>query len=409
MPTPTATSFPTFTPVVAAEPTPSVTPWDPTEPVTLTVWAPAELAIEAEDEGSSFRALQVSFAAEDPPVNVVIAPKSTEGAGSLISLLSATKPVVPERMPDIIAVEATDLERLVAEGLVMPLDALVPEDVWADTFPFAVEAATVDGTRVGLPFQADLTFMAYNSAMIEQPPVTWADVITGGAQYLLPMGDGDGSGADAFAARYLALGGAFEEDGHAYLDEGVTQQVLRALEEASQAGAISQRSRSVGTLEDGWAIYLTGEAAMSDVSAYLYQRDLGKLQRTRYAPMPSLDNRAVSLARTWVWAIVTPDAHRQEVAARFLVQAVQSAYMRDYCASRYLLPTRRSAVATEPADEEFAAFLKNQLESAEPYPRVESWPQVQAAVLRAVQDVLDGAASSERAAETAVAEVARLR
>ncbi|MHB0859012.1 MAG: extracellular solute-binding protein [Anaerolineae bacterium] len=394
---------------MSVEPTPSEVPWDPNAPITLTVWVPVDLAVEAEVEDTAASALHAALADEEPPVNVVMAPKGTDGPGSLINLLLAMQPIAPSRMPDIIAVDSTDLERLAAEGVLVPLDALIPEDVWEDLFPFASEAGSVAGARVGVPFQADITFLAYNSTMIEEPPATWSELLALGAQYLIPAGDGDMSGADAFAAQYVALGGAFEVDGRPHLDRTLTEQVLRAFEQAAGAGVIPENARSVGTLEESWRVYLTGQVAMSDVSAHLYQSDADKLQRTHYAPLPTIYGHPATLARTWSWAIVTPDARRQAVAARYLVESLQSERMSASCTTRYQLPTRRSALAMGVVDEDLGSFLEGQLEIAKPYPRVEGWSQVKAVLLRAVQDTLDGRVSSEQAAETAVAEVARLR
>ena len=74
-----------------------------------------------------------------------------------------------------------------------------------------------------------------------------------------------------------------------------------------------------------------------------------------------------------------------------------------------LMPTQQEVLPAVIEDAPYRRFLGDQMEQARPYPRLKDYGAIQAAVVRAIEDVLDGLATPERAAITAAASVMRLR
>jgi len=60
-------------------------------------------------------------------------------------------------------------------------------------------------------------------------------------------------------------------------------------------------------------------------------------------------------------------------------------------------------------DESYRTFLEELLKNAHPYPDLSYYTGLQSIIIRAIEDVLDGVSTPERAAVTAAAMVARLR
>jgi len=406
VPPETSVPSPTTTPTVPAAVS---TPIDPSAPVTLTLWLPAEMALGDEPPAEAVSRLNQTFMAENPQVKLDVIPKAAYGPGGLVHLLLATQPVVPARMPDIVVFDTSELHRLVDSDILIPLDELLPEAVWDDLFPFALEAVTVSENRLAVPFGANIVFLAYNSAMVEAPPRTWDEVIAARATYLFPAGQGDGSAADAFLLLYFAQGGSLEGSEPPELNTGLVANVLRKYLAAMDNGVVPGVVRTMGTLEDCWALYLAGEAGMSLAGSLQYQRDRAILKRTRYAQVPTIDGKPITLARSWAWGVVAQDPFRQEIAGRYVASAVGPKHLPAWSSASFHLPTRRSILRLAIEDREYRAFLHEQLQNARPYPNLRGYSHIQEAVLRAIQDVLDGVATPERAAITAAAMILPLR
>lgn len=413
-PTPTLpTPIITPTPVVISTtslPAPTATLNDPTEPLTLTLWLPPEMAPGLQDTpmGHVLDETNQAFVAANPRLRLEIIPKASWGAGGIAHTLLATQPVVPQRMPDIVAIDIAELPKLVQKGILSPLDGLIPAPLWDDLYAFAGEAVTVDGQRFALPFYTDITFLVHNNSLIQSPPLTWDRLDDIGADYIFPAARGDGSTVDAFLLQYLAHGEKLDAQ-LPHLDSTVLAKVLRDYLSAIEIGVVPETIRDLGTLDDCWAIYLAGDAGMANTSSWHYQRDHAMLQRTRYARIPTASGKPITLARPWAWAVVTQDPIRQEAAARYIVFMLRPDNLSPWIKASFHLPTHHSILTLVIQDENYCTFIDEQLQNAYSYPDMRGYSQVQPAVMRAIQDVLDGIATPERAAVTAAAMIARLK
>jgi len=377
--------------------------------MTLTLWLPPEMALEGEAAAQVISELNETFVVMNPRVRIEVVPKAAYGPGGLVDMLLATKPVVPERMPDIVVFDTSELHRLADGDLLVPVQELFAQALWDDLFPFALEAVTVDGDRVAVPMGADIIFLVYNSAMVEAPPRTWAEMLASNATYIFPASQGDGSAADAMLLLYFAEGGGLQSSERPELDSALAASILRSYRTALESGAVPEMVRTMSSFEDCWALYLTGEAGMSLAGSWQYQRDRAILKRTRYARVPTINGSLTTIARSWAWGVLTQDPARQLMAARYIATATAPDYLSLWSSASNHLPARRSILALAVEDQDYHAFLDEQLQNARPYPDVRGYPQIQDAIVQAIEDVLDGVATPERAAVTAAAMILRLR
>ncbi len=369
------------------------------------------MALSAEQEGGVLYELHSDFETQHPTVRLNIAPKGLSGPGSLVNLLLATKPIAPAELPDVVAVDACEIEPLIAAGLFVPLDDLISARVWEDLFPFALDAAAFDGEFYAVPFQADLTFIVYDSALVPDVPTHWADLAGLNSAYVFPAGEGDGSAAEAFLIQYLALDGVLAQaDGTPFLDASIAAQVLASYRDAIRAGIVPTRVRELKTLQDSWSLFLAGEVGMANVGSHQIQRQRTIPERTHFAPIPNATGHPLTLARSRVWAITATDPERQQLAAQYITEAIAPERVAAWARAAAQLPAQRSAVPLAIEADEYLQFVTTQLaEAAHPCPRMYEYGQIQGAITRAIIDVLDGVSTPEDAAASASAMVSRLR
>ena len=374
--------------------------------MTLTLWLPPDMAGETET-GAFVSRLNRTFVTARPGVRIQVIAKAPYGVAGLANMLMATQPIAPSRMPDVVAIDTSETYRLAEHELLVSLEGLVPESLWNDLFPFALEAATIGNSRISLPFQAEVSFLAYNSSLVETPPTTWEDLFAVKAGYVLPTGSGDGSSADVFLLHYYAHGRKLDNQ-TPQLDPTTMASILRTYRSSVESGALPEIVRDLRTLEDCWTVYLAGDAGIASTSSQLYGRDRAALTRTRYASVPTVDGQRIALARCWAWIILAEEPTRRQLAAEYITAALRADSAASLSAASPYLPTRRS-VLKQAEDGDYAEFLGEQLEHAFPYPNIGDYSVVQESVARAIEDVLAGLTTPERAAVSAAATVARLR
>ena len=381
-----------------------------TLPVTLTIWVPPIMAPSANNDQGFLYSVTQSLLTAYPLLRPVILTKALSGPGGMANLLIATKPVAPAQMPDLVVIDAAELSALERAGVLKPLDFLLPQALWDDSYQFALQAVRSGNSYVAVPFVTDLVLLVYNSEMVATPPHSWADLPAARSEYIFPAGNGNGSSADTMILQYLALGGKLQQDdGRLAFDPTLATQVLRNYRVAVDTGIIPANIRGLSTFEDCWELYVAGEVGMTNVLYSLYERSRSQLTRSRYATIPTLNGQTATLAHCWVWIIVTDDPDKQAMAARYIEAATQPKQMASWARAQSQLPTRRSALALTIDDLPFKQFLESLLSNAYPYPNLEAYSRIQEVIGRAIEGVLDGLTTPERAAMNASAEINRLR
>ena len=244
-PTATATSTPALPPAVpdGIAPTATLAPVT-AEPITLTLWLPTEFSAEPARQILAQQLNAFAANADGLPTQVLI--KNDHGPGGLFDLLKSASPVAPRILPDLIALDAAELEAAARAGLLQPIGPHLPADLIADLFPFARDLGTVNQALYGIVYRADLEHLAFNTRVMDAAPVRWADILSSTHTYVFAVYDPTEYISDAVLAHYLALGGRFvADDGQAMLDQNTLAQLLQPL----STGANQRRAGSPPQLD----------------------------------------------------------------------------------------------------------------------------------------------------------------
>ena len=379
----------------------TLTPEPISSAITLTLWTSEAFSPADEASGHILQEQYDAFMAANPDIAIEYELKKPYGKGGILDFLLTTSAVVPELLPDLVAIDTAELSEAAQAGILQPLDELISPKLKDDLFPFAREACLLDGKLMGVQFEADIQHLVYNTTMVEKPPHTWAELLAGALSYIFPAGEGDAA-SDSFLIQYLALGGRLvDEAGNPTLDGEKLTQVLEFYKEGSDKGIIPRSVLSLKTLDDCWPLYLSAETAMANVSSRRYSANRGSLENTAFAPIPTRDGNASTIGHGWALAIITRDPRRQAAAAKLIEWLLDPENTAAWNREANHLPTRRSAFDLQIADD-YIAFLREQLEMAHFRPLPLAYSE---ALQRAIQDVLTGNATPKEAAAEVIAEI----
>ena len=400
---PTATAVPgEVTPAVSPTPSP---PTAVSSAITLTLWTTeAFFPTDDNDSGQVLAQQWQAFEAAHPNVTIEYILKKPYGKGGILDFLSTARAAVPTVLPDLAILDTLELDEAAEAGLIQPLDDLVSSEVQLDLFPFARHRD--DGQLMGLQFEADVEHLIYNTNKIDSPPMTWQEVISDSVTYIFPAGGEGGLVNDAFLIQYLAVGGRLlDEDGNPALDKDALVEVLQFYADGLEAEAIPPSVLEFTDLDDCWVVYVSAQAAMSNVSSARYLADRGLLKNTDFAAIPTRDGNVVTLSKGWALAIVTEDSHRQAAAAQLIEWLLEPENNANWNLAAGHLPTRQAAFDHLGTEDGYFPFVRRQLANVYPRPMAAAYEKIGRALQRAVQGVLQGEVSPQEAADAVVATV----
>lgn len=383
------------------------------EAMTLTMWTTTSFSPTQEITSGQILAQQVQlYEADHPRLRLRFVLKEPSGKGGLLDFLATSGVVVPGLLPDLMILDVDELGTAVQTGLIQPLDGLVPQDLRADLFPFAREAATFDGQLYGLLFQADLDHLVYNTSKMTSPPRSWSNVLSGPGPYLFPAGGKAGLVNDAFLAQYLAVRDQSGAAGSvsSFLDEDSLVKVLEFYRDAQAGGIVPAKIMTYHSGDDVWSDYAAGQAVLAQVSAHRYLSamrqsptlggDLLEGQSiTSVAAVPGVSGLVAPIGHGWALVLVTGDPARQAAAVDWMVQLMSPATHAAWNEAADYLPTRATAMADWGSKEGYSQFIRQQLQAARPRPVLPDYTRVAAALQEAVVAVLNGTATPADAAD----------
>ncbi len=384
--------------------------------VTLTMWTTESFSPTQNITSGQILAQQVDlFESDHPRVRLEFVLKEPYGKGGLLDFMSTAGAVVPGLLPDLMILDVDELGTAVQAGLIQPLDGLIPQELLADLYSFAREAATFDGQLYGLQFQADLDHLVYNTGKMTSPPRSWSNVLSGPGPYLFPAGGKASLVNDVFLVQYLAVrdqSGATGSD-RPFLDADSLAKVLQFYHDAQSSSVVPAKIMSYHTTDDVWNDYVVGQAALAQVSAHRYLLamrqspspggDRERLSSSAVAPVPAVNSPAAPIGRGWVLVLVTSDPARQVAAVDWMVQLMGSTANAAWNEAADYLPTRAAAMAEWRPGDSYSQFIRQQLQAARPRPLLADYTRVAAALQEAVVAVLNGTATPQEAANQAVA------
>jgi ABC-type glycerol-3-phosphate transport system substrate-binding protein len=373
----------------------------PDTPITLTLWLPTRFAPQ-DDSNPAYQVLQHQLddfarSADGTSSHIVI--KQDHGPGGLLDLLRAASPVAPSVLPDVIALNATDLETAARAGLLKPIGSQLPAELLDDLFPFARQLGTLNGELYGLVYSADIEHLASNNAT--PLPPTWSALLDEPRRYLFVVGNAGNGVSDAVVAHYLSAGGTLtDSNGQPALDELAVQTLLETYQEAQTKGILPNNLTQLNTANDLWTMWRGTGNTLVNLTASQFLSVETRLPELQYAALPSLNKPAYSLGRGWAYAIVANDPRRQAAALRLLQHLLTPANAGEWTQAAGTLPGRAAALTTWEADA-YTGFLSGQLAQAQPAPSAAIMAVIGPPLRKAVEDVLAGHATPAEAAHTA--------
>jgi arabinogalactan oligomer/maltooligosaccharide transport system substrate-binding protein len=376
--------------------------------ITLTIWTTETFSpTQAITSGQILALHAANFEANQSDISIQFMAKKPHGKGGILDFLLTTQAVVPELLPDLVFIDVDELDNAVQAGLVQPLDDLLSPSLVSDLYPFARQSCTYDGRLYGLQFQADLDHLVYNTGQMTIAPSSWPGVLSNPGPYLFPAGGQAGLVNDAFLIQYLAVRAQPSEgipEGP-FLDVDAVVAVLQFYQDGVSRGIFPTNISDYHDSDECWHDYLSGEAALTHVSAHRYLADRGNLQASAVAPIPAINGPGGSLSRGWVLALVTADPTRQSLAVEFMTGLMSPETNAAWNRAASYLPTRVAALANWDETDSYTHFLQQQLQSARPRPVMPDYTQAAAALQEAVEDVLGGSTTPEEAAAKAIEKV----
>jgi multiple sugar transport system substrate-binding protein len=401
------------TPADTPEPLPPMTamPTDQVETtppapsgITITIWTTEAFTLTQTITSGQILADQVAtFETAHQDVRLEFVVKKPYGKGGMLDFLLTTHAVVPALLPDLAFLDVDDLGTAAQAGVAQPLNDLVPPELVVDLYPFAREAATFEGQLYGLQFQANMDHLAYNTGSLAIPPRSWPGVLSNAGSYIFPAGGQAGLVNDDSLIQYLAVRPwPAQNPGEPFLQENSLTAVLQYYKDGATRGVFPAAILDYHTTDDCWRDYLGGEAVLTHVSAHRYLTDGDQRPSTAMAPIPAINGPGAAIGRGWALTLVSSDATRQSLALEFMTQLMSPEAMGAWNLAAGYLPTREAALATWDEDDSYTRFASQLLQTAQPRPRIANYTKVAAALQKAIEDVITGAATPEEAAAQAI-------
>jgi len=352
--TPVASDLPTPTSAQAILSTDAATTPMTATPGTLrralTVWVPPRFSPDGPDAAAALLAERLlEFEANHPGVRIEVRVKAQSGSASLMVALAAAQQAAPSVLPDLVALDGTDLATAHASGLVAAWQEIgTTPDLW-DWITSVADGARSNSLLVGLPFAAQADVFAFRPVAYPTPPRSWADTLTGSGSFLFPAGDPN---SEFTLAQYLSVGGTLRDaEGHPALDAQALQDVLEFYSAARAGGLLPLSSRqyedSSATIEPLTSGQVGAAVVPFDQLAELQALEIGVM-----GPWPSRDGSGTCFVNPWSWAVVDRPSAPDPLAVELATWLARPEFAGRWTRALNLLPATSTALALWPDDEQ---------------------------------------------------------
>ncbi len=402
----TTTPRPSRTPITRVDPTPTPTTIAEGDPITLTFWTVEQVSPLQEDElGDFFQTSLRLFDRANADIAVDLLVKKAGGKGGVLDFLRTAREVAPSVLPDVVVMDAVDLEQAHADNLLQPLDGRLDRSIVQDLLPAARRIGTVDEKLFGVPLGIEMEHTVYNTRIFTATPMLWTDILSKNTTYVFPAKGVNGRVNDVTLSQYFSAGGEFlDDEGLPKIDDAVLKDVLDFYQKALENGIIDASILEAATPEELWPFYVDATAGIAQTSVRQYLIDRELFNNTVFTPLPvrSETDIPVSVMHGWVLVLITDDVNRQDAALRLIESFLSTPNNANWNKINKSIPTRDTAYQRLAGDDPYWVFLTDQLNTARLEPRFSDYDRIGLIIQQAVEQVIRGEATSEEATATAI-------
>jgi ABC-type glycerol-3-phosphate transport system substrate-binding protein len=309
----------------------------PTGVPSITLWLPPAFRPESNSPGGKILQDRIrDYETQHPGVSVIVRIKAATGAGGLRDSLTAAAAAAPGALPDLIALDQSNLRAAAIKGLIYPLEDLLPADAWDACYPYARSMIEIGSRGYGLPFFGDAMVLA-DMLPSGAGPETWEQTYARTGAMYFPLGDSHS--LFLFYGYYAAGGKPFQSPAGVEIQPGPLENELTWLAMLREHQMLSPRSLQIDSFENAFrSLEKYGES-----SATLYSlASQAKGYSIHYLPTP--EGARFSLATGWAWAVATADPDRMRRAADLMRWLSDPEFLAQWTAAQGVLPTSRATL-----------------------------------------------------------------
>jgi len=377
------------------------TPLPETTIQAVTIWIPPLLGPDTE-AGSILSEHLRAFEATNPQIAVHLRVKDENGASGILETLSAASLAAPSTLPDIVVLSPTALHSAALKRLISPLDEIVDAPRLPKWYEYAISAAYVDGTFVGIPFSGEAEAFAYRREAYETEPKKWADLLGASETFLIPLAD---QGSEFTLLLYKEMGGKLMgETGYPTIEPEILTDILEFFASAHEAGILPLFSLQLQSSEDTWTSLQQGHAnsAVIPLNSYLN----GSLDETYVVtPWPTRGGLGVIPTRSRVWSVIEKNDAQHDLLSQVLLWLQEPEFMGQLAFSMGSLPVTSASLDHWPESPQ-ASTISRLIRVAFSEPSAEELATFGTNLRAAIEDVLNGRSTPETAAKNVFDQVA---
>ena len=389
---------------VGRTPAPIVTDTPHPPGKTLRLWMPPQFEPKPDtDSGAEFLNQLKQFEQANANTKIKVRVKRSSGAGGMIDSLLTGMSAAPDALPDIIVINARNLDAAAANGLIIELDELVTPDIKADYYKFAIESGSRNGIIMSLPFATDALVAAYATTAYKQSPTTWAAVLDSKYPVIFPAADPQSIYA---VQQYLALGGTLQERSSVSVSISTTAltQLLDHYVAARTAGVLNNSTLDFASGPETWSAYQELRAPLVITNAHSYLQDASLATNTAAGAPPTLRGKPYTLAESWFYALISKDMTRESGAWELVDWLLQPENMGTWALKAGYLPPRTKAIESWP-DEAPIDFALEILAAANERPDDDTLALIGPPLGKAVRNIIRGHVNTSAAVQDVIQEI----
>jgi ABC-type glycerol-3-phosphate transport system substrate-binding protein len=377
--------------------------------VTLKLWVPEDLNPYGSSPGAAVFAQHLTeFNNAYPDLQVEVIVKKAHGRGGLVDFLRTARDAAPSILPDIVILDAAELQTAAGSKLLQPLDNLLSPALAVDRFPFAVEMGQVQTQTMGFVLGAETEHLAYRPTIFESPIISWTQVISSPEPYLFSAGrDEQRVVNDATLIQYLAAGGELSDaEGNPVISREPLLSVFSFYSNCLSTGVISPTAvLQIADSTQAWQQFKAGRGGLAVVPSRAYWVEADETMA--FAPMPTRDGELLSTIQGWTVSLVATGPSRQKLSMLLLDWLIAHDHNAEWTQTSGYLPGTRGALQLWNVSGAERVDLANMLNAAIIVPKNDAFAVSGAAMQNGLEILLKGHAGPQAAVETAVDDVRR--